>query len=156
MKIIFLDVDGVCNSGDFLWTDEHHALDQSDEQNWFDPAAVARLNRIIEVTGAVCVLSSTWRILHRLPEVRGFLSKAGFTGDLVDYTPGGGGPRGPQIRAWLDETKELGRWEVKSFVILDDDSDMGDLMPRLVQTSFQHGLQDEHVEAAIAMLNEVA
>ena len=39
------------------------------------------------------------------------------------------------------------------FVILDDDSDMAHLMPRLVRTSFDAGLTWEHANAAIAMLS---
>lgn len=152
MKIIFLDIDGVLNSGDFLWTDEHQKLDKSKNENWFDPAAVARLNRIIEATGAECVLSSTWRILHTIEEVEGFMKAAGFVGELVGKTPGGGGVRGPQIQEWLDMIRRWVLEEVDSFVILDDDSDMLHLMPHLVHTSFQHGLQDEHVERAIKML----
>lgn len=35
---------------------------------------------------------------------------------------------------------------------IDDDSDMEHLKRRLVQTSFYHGLQDEHVDQAIALL----
>ncbi len=152
MKVIFLDVDGVLNSLEFLAPIQQGARRLEDHE-WFDPAAVARLNRIVEATGADCVLSSTWRILHRMPDMRGFLKGAGFTGRLIDKTPGGGGQRGPQIQQWLDDTAAIGRHEVESFVILDDDSDMAHLLPHLVQTSFGDGLQDEHVERAIAMLN---
>ncbi len=153
MKIIFLDIDGVLNSGDFLWTPEHQALDQSDDRNWFDPAAVARLNRIIEATGAKCVLSSTWRILHTIEEMDGFMKAAGFTGAFIGKTSRFGSFRGEQIQEWLEGAVESGPDEVESFVILDDDSDMVHLTPYLVKTDFQHGLQDEHVERAIAMLS---
>jgi hypothetical protein len=42
---------------------------------------------------------------------------------------------------------------VESFVILDDDADMEHLLPRLVQTSMDDGLQDRHVEKAVEILN---
>jgi hypothetical protein len=44
--------------------------------------------------------------------------------------------------------------EVQSFVILDDDDDMGDLLPRLVHCKNYSGLTDERREEAIRMLND--
>jgi hypothetical protein len=41
---------------------------------------------------------------------------------------------------------------VERFVILDKEADMGDLSPRLVKTTWNDGLLDEHVDRAIAML----
>jgi hypothetical protein len=58
--------------------------------------------------------------------------------------------RGNEIQAWLDAVPV-----VKTFAILDDDSDMGHLLPFLVRTSGQTGLQPEHVEQAIKLLNGV-
>jgi hypothetical protein len=69
-------------------------------------------------------------------------------------TPGGiyaAEARGQEIQAWLDGAPRYGI-EVESFVILDDDSDMVHLADRLVKTSFETGLLDEHVDRAIAML----
>jgi hypothetical protein len=41
--------------------------------------------------------------------------------------------------------------EVESFVIIDDDADMGELLPYLVQTSGVHGLSDDKREEASLM-----
>ena len=40
----------------------------------------------------------------------------------------------------------------EAFVILDDVADMEHLDDRLVRTRFETGLEDEHVEAAVAIL----
>jgi len=42
---------------------------------------------------------------------------------------------------------------VESFVIIDDDSDMKPFMDKLVQTSFNKGLQQKYVDKAIQLLN---
>ena len=51
MKLIFLDVDGVLNSAEWLETN----------QGEIDPAKVRLLKQMIDATGAKVVLSSTWR-----------------------------------------------------------------------------------------------
>lgn len=60
------------------------------------------------------------------------------------------GYRGKEIKSWLDN------WNgdpVESFVIIDDDNDMNPFMDRLVQTSFNKGLQQKNVDKAIKLLN---
>ena len=62
-----------------------------------------------------------------------------------------GEPRGSEIQQWLThEASRHGR--VERFVILDDDQDMGSLSPWLVRTTWASGLQDCHVEQAVAVL----
>jgi hypothetical protein len=56
--------------------------------------------------------------------------------------------RGEEIQQWMGANGV----KPEDIAILDDDSDMGDLTPRLVQTTFQYGLLDEHVEWAIRLL----
>ena len=53
MKIIFLDIDGVCNCCDTK--ERFHGL------IGVDPILVARIKEIVDATGAEIVLSSTWR-----------------------------------------------------------------------------------------------
>jgi hypothetical protein len=154
-KVLFLDVDGVLNrhrpvgdDGRLIW------------ENWVHPELMARLNRIIDATGAVVVMSSTWRIGKRLADLRGGLGGVGFSGRLIGATPTGrcswhegmpcsAGHRGAEIAHWLSEHQ--GR--VGNFVILDDESDMGRLREHLVQVDWQSGLSDGDVERAIARLN---
>ena len=149
MKIIFLDFDGVLNSR--RWIEEHHHLFPDDHifmHENVDEQAVARVQKIIDATGAKIVISSTWRLLNSLEKLKKLLAAHGLSGEVIGVTPRGNrGERGDEIQTWVDENGPI-----ESFVILDDDSDMAHLMDKLVQTTFDLGLQDEHVDAAIQML----
>lgn len=137
--VVFLDFDGVLNS--HQWAKEHGGLKS------LDPRNIAVLNELLRRSGAKIVVSSTWR-LQGLGEVRRVLSKAGCIGEVIGVTPILTSVRGREIQAWLTEHSEL----VSSFVILDDDSDMEHLRPRLVKTSFDEGLQLHHLDVALAKL----
>lgn len=156
MKVVFLDFDGVVNSAEFFARES-----KADPGRDLDRDAVACVTRILEATGAVVVISSTWRIFHKLDELREILSAHGFRGEIIGKTPTHGYKpgsseelwmpyiaRGYEIQAWID-TQET---PPEAFVILDDDDDMVHLQDRLVLTSWETGLLDEHVAAAIAML----
>jgi hypothetical protein len=162
MKVIFLDIDGVLNSQVWMMT-------QPPTTNFLravDPSAVKLLYDLISRSGAVIVVSSTWRILNSLSNIRSILIEAGYPSPcpIIGKTPRLAGTvtrpfdghkigdrlvRGHEIQNWL-EKQPAG--SVESFVILDDDSDMAHLMPKLVNTSFETGLQPEHVERALIML----
>ena len=58
--------------------------------------------------------------------------------------------RGIEIQRWLNETK----YEIESFVILDDDSDMLHLSEKLVKTKGTRGLTEKEAKEAIDMLNK--
>lgn len=145
MKIIFLDFDGVLtNVKSFKRHSGIHAK--------ADPPTIAALNSIIERTGARIVVSSTWRLLFSLPDLRGLLAEWGMKGIVLDRTPEfPQRPRGDEIAHWIEEY-ETRRGEIESFVILDDDGDMGKLLPRLVQSEFESGLTPELAERAIEIL----
>lgn len=162
-KIVFLDCDGVVNSADYFERVKGTRPDPTNEDEMFagcvDPEAVKLLDEILERTGAKVVVSSTWRLCH---EGFGFITRALHWGSknqggpglihhrsFIDVTGSEGRVRGNQIDAWLKAHPG-----VKSFVILDDDSDMEPHMDKLVQTSWKHGLQREHVEQAVKMLGE--
>ena len=149
-KIIFLDIDGVLNSWDYMITLPVGM--ESTEANQIDPALVQNLNKIVDKTSAQVVLSSTWRILCRLPEMRQILRSRGAKIDLIDKTPRLYGHRGQEIQKWLDDAKNLGI-EVESFVILDDGNDMDHLSDRLVLIDPNIGLQDSDADKAIKLLS---
>jgi hypothetical protein len=154
VKILFLDIDGVLNSHDFLYRPGAAPFTTTRSDEKLDRAAVLRLNRLIAETGALVVVSSTWRHGCSRVELQEVLDRAGFMGVVRDKTPEwveGATERGHEIQAWLDEWNAA--VEVVSFVILDDDSDMAHLQHRLVQTKVQSGLLDHHVDRAITMLN---
>ncbi len=142
MRIIFLDFDGVLNSSKWL---------RQTDVVCFDPAAVARLAEIVRRTGARIVVTSTSRIMTRLSDMRGWLIDSGYPSPcpIIGATDCDGGFRSEQIARWLKSYGEIKH--IESFVILDDDSEAA-LNNRLVQTSFMNGLEDEHVERAVALL----
>jgi len=159
MKIVFLDFDGVLNSWAFFEMTKGARAEEgiTDLERWVrkvDPAAVAELDRICTTAGADVVVSSTWRQLHALADLRQILERRGFTGRIIGKTPRlpphgvRSCPRGLEIQEWLDATRR----PVESFVILDDDNDMEHLIDRLVLTSFRTGLTAGDADKAINVL----
>lgn len=155
MKVIFLDIDGVLNSASFMKArqKDFDTVDKSEEDRWLDmldQEAVNLLNKAVKATSANIVVSSTWRILHSAEKLSFFLKEKGFIGSIIDITPSfSGKPRGDEIQAWLDKN------QIDDFVIIDDDNDMGELSHRLVQTSWQTGIQQQHVDKIISMLSQL-
>ncbi len=168
MRVIFLDIDGVLNSAQYMhedidrwslgWTDGHKYLQM-------DPAAVKVLEAVYLATGAVLVISSTWRICCDLKEIETCLRKRGCHAEVVGITTtcsfdenGKRMYRGDQIQDWLsgiEQTMPRGYDTVESFVILDDDSDMEHLTPHLVQTDFKTGLTTEHFQQIVDKLGAI-
>lgn len=148
MRVIFLDIDGCLN--------DSFTVDRTPDGFYgIEAEKVERLNRIISATGAKVVVSSSWRIMHTLPEIEEFLREKGFSGEIVGMTPvGKKAPwesmrdRGDEILAWL-----MGNEAVESFVILDD----ADCDPfeedRHVRTDWESGLDETVVARAIEVLN---
>lgn len=157
MRILFLDFDGVLNSAKWFKESEHEREGVTNiyrrAELMLDPLAVQRLNKIVRATDCRIVVSSTWRIPYDLESLSIFLERRGFqgTGTLIDRTPVNrmkGNVRGHEIQEWLDHYPS----SVETFCILDDDSDMAHLMDRLVKTTWDEGLQDEHVQQVIELL----
>lgn len=156
--IIFLDIDGVLVTNDFYKRFRRQHGRHASTWNKLDTYAVSRINKIIEATGAVVVVSSTWRtkamrdgepgaetITTRLWRI---LRENGFKGVVVGITPYRGGElRGMEIQAWIDAYDFKG-----PFVIIDDGADMAHLIPYLVQTRFAVGVTEENVKQAIDVI----
>lgn len=161
MKIVFLDFDGVLNSHEYIRN--RAPENERGSRIGLDRVAVARVNRLLAETGAEVVVSSTWRHGKKRTQLCDILNDVGFVGvvrgmtpEWLTKTPGGiyaAKCRGEEIQAWLDNAAHIGH-DVESFVIVDDDSDMAHLAYRLIKTSFETGLLDEHVDRAIGMLRE--
>ncbi len=155
MCVVFLDIDGVLNNRLHLLG--LVGLCRSDFRLMIDPEKVELLNMILRATGAVIVVSSSWRHGRSLDELRMILADRGLRGDVIDVTPDasvlkgpaphGGWMRGHEIEAWLDAHPTH-----SEFVVLDDDDDMAGVQDHLIQTSFDDGLTLEHVEQAIKVL----
>lgn len=151
MKILFLDVDGVLN---------HRAIYQPGNSAPLCPHAIERLHQVVAATGCSVVLSSTWRKEPRLVERlrgEGVLQAAHPDYRTKDRAPSrmrgspflAGGLRGKEIAEWLSRHPEVAR-----FAIVDDDADfLHGQMAYFVQTNFDTGLQNDHVERLVAILN---
>jgi hypothetical protein len=181
MRILFLDFDGVLNSVDWAErrpSKEEFAREMGvsperydhDRLTWalrsVDPDAVAALNEIVNRTRARVVISSTWRTMYPLTKLEWILRRRGLEHHLIGTTPCGwdmlerGGmlprpegerrvTRGDEIRAWIRTLDAPVHND--DIVIVDDDSDMGELMPRLFQTDAAFGLREHHVDQVVAM-----
>jgi hypothetical protein len=148
--ILFLDIDGVLNSARFL-RENPGAFDGRLLSQMLDPSAVGRLQQLALATDADVVISSSWRIVFPLTSIAEALAVHGFTGRIVGATGTGRNRkslRGLEIQAWL----EADRSAQDKICILDDDSDMGPMLPFLVKTTFEEGLLDEHVDQALRLL----
>lgn len=147
--VVFLDVDGVLNR-EVVGAPE------------LEPRLLALLSDLLARTGAVVVLTSSWRYDRTPAEMQAMLTAAGCPAAVVGATPtaledvnvpwGSTRERGDEIMTWLEEHPGL----VASYVVLDDMDDMRGVTRRLVRTDSQVGLTSEHAERAVRMLLEDA
>ncbi|PCC67738.1 hypothetical protein SAMN02745121_02374 [Nannocystis exedens] len=141
-KVIFLDIDGVMND---LGTKSA----RSGLAGWLDPDHVAVLNEVVRATGAVVVLSSSWRLAMPLDALRLAFAEAGCVAELLDVTPDlDRARRGREIAAWLAVQPE----PPVRYAILDDSFDMPELPGKLVKTSREVGLTAREVPRLLALL----
>lgn len=140
MKIIFLDVDGVLRT-------QRSILGKYETPNRVDPECITQLNRITTTTKAKIVVSSSWR-QGGFKYITGLLKLWGVTSRVISITPVFLSLcRGTEIKTWF-KNKEL-NYQNESFVILDDDNDMEELTPYLLQSNFDVGLTKELADEAI-------
>ena len=161
MKVIFLDIDGVLNTGRLTMhiSQDWKKIDREDEfGQFFDSDAIYFLSHIINETGAEIVISSTWKY-NGLDSLVSMWKGRKLPGNVIDTTPNiraknnlpfkERAERGNEIRAYLDIHPE-----VESYVIIDDDDDMLEYqMPFFVQTNPLYGITDREAESAIRVLN---
>jgi hypothetical protein len=157
VKIIFLDFDGVlCNRESI---EAGYKARQSPEDDPYGAHAdcVAAFNHIIEETGALIVVSSSWRYIG-LAAIQSTLKRWGIKGEVIDITPKLSWretnlipwSRGAEIKKWLDNTT----LPISSFIIIDDDSDIQPLLDRHIHTVSEIGLTMTEAVRAISMLNK--
>ena len=157
MKAIFTDVDGVLNT--------YKTKEMFRGYIGIDIKRLEKLKEIVDATGAVIVLSSTWRLGynkdgHELQDhaeyVKEKFDSVGLK--IYDVTPDlghNGIYRGQEIKQWLSEHED-----VENFIIIDDenfDFSYEKLGSRWIQTQYYRGdggIQPKHVKRAIKMLNE--
>lgn len=159
MKVIFLDFDGVLCNRESINAGYKARTAPGQDPYRAHPDCVAALNRIIEQTGAVIVVSSTWRkCKNPRATMAETLKRWNVNGTVIDVTPELCGAeynykrRGSEIQLWLDTYT---RHKIESFVILDDDADMGNLGHHLVRCDMGVGLTVADADKAIVMLNAI-
>lgn len=173
MKVIFLDIDGVLNSGDFMWIS--HSLRRIQQTkagipfkypnkssqptrdefgNLFDPRCVLCLKTIIEATDAKIVISSTWRKAG-LTQMQKLWEYRNLPGEVIGITPSemdgfiGDGCRLSEINEYLHHHPEITQW-----AIIDDDPICEDSksIKEYVETTNQFGLDYFAVKKVISLL----
>lgn len=128
-KLIFLDIDGVLNNFAMSYSDEYYKLinNISTIRGRLSSTNIKNLNYITDKTGAKIVISSSWRVLSDLDEMRDILANAGVTGEIIGVTPelGSDTLRGNEIHRYIKDNYSVGDYQQKlRYVILDDDSDI--------------------------------
>ena len=143
-KFIFLDIDGVLNTDDFI----EKSVQQtgwggtfSDPMDHLDPSKIAILNRVVTETNADIVLSTAWRTKLGAAKTADVLLDAGLNARIVGATPDRFEvtrkmsmhiPRWIEIHHFLEHTTR----KFSNFVIVDDRDDAGG---NCVQTATTRG-----------------
>ena len=104
MKVIFVDVDGVLNSDDFI--------DSVKGKQDIDIKTVLLLKRAIEETGAKIVMDTSFRYTQSFFKVQEMLLQNGI---MFDKTPFIDNERGKEIKQYLS-----GRRGIEDYILLDD------------------------------------
>jgi len=163
MKVVFLDIDGVLNNQQYV-AFRHNALGDvngyggfvpagevptQDNIKW-DPTNAKYLKALLDLTGAVVVISSSWRISFDIDDFKVMFSLYDLPPDvIIGVTPRTySGFRGREVDMWLADHPD-----VTHHVILDDCSDFSTDQP-LVKTDDMYGLTHDDVMLAVAYLNE--
>ena len=142
MKVIFVDVDGVLNSDDFI--------DSVKGKQDIDIKTVLLLKRAIEETGAKIVMDTSFRYTQSFLKVQEMLLQNGI---MFDKTPFIDNERGKEIKQYLSKHKDI-----EDYILLDDvvfpDFDDG-LLNHLIKMDDTNtrgigkGLQEKDVEEII-------
>ena len=147
MKIIILDIDGVCN--DACTTTKH--VSEGRVYDGVDKEKIDLLKKIIDATGAKIILSSTWR---KYKDSREYLFKEmgeRLASCVIGQTPDFGFHlRADEIESWLNDHPE-----VTKFIVLDDQDseDLERFGSSFIQTKMSTGLTEEDAVKCIEKLS---
>lgn len=156
MKVIFLDIDGVLNSGEYMIEIKDCRHSMSAAQKMVDMSCLRNLRRIVDETGARIVVTSSVRKEPEFNEFKEYISHEGLRVHDVTLDFGDSGiHRGDEIREWLKKHSQ----ELERFVILDDDTfpDFNELQEYCIQPRFHgnRGIEEKHVQMAIERLGSI-
>lgn len=163
-KIIFLDFDGVLNTGYYQGLLKYQGQPWQDEYGaFFDPNAVKQLKRIIDATGAEIVVESSWKYLG-LDAMKELWKVRNLPGKIIDITPSSVSDdyllnadldsmhlcKGMEIAFWISE---YGSQDTR-YVIIDDECVVLDSQaPYFIKTDSHKGLTNDQADKAIYILN---
>lgn len=145
MKVLFLGIDGVLNSSQFICGVKIHEFKYS---NLIDPNTVYLLNKITSDTNASIVISSSWKenedIYHTLYDAK-------VSAPIIGKTPSlGNVDREHEIFKWLEGYPS----PLHGMAIIDNSFDMKNLIHYSVKTNAEVGLTYVEVFKAIDILNK--
>lgn len=151
MKVVFLDIDGVLNSEDYVYSYREYGIA-------IDPTRMVLLKQIIDQTNAKIVLSTSWREhWEKAPNECGKIGLqinsifSQYNLEILDKTPNLRTRREQEIWYWLNKNPQ-----VKNFVVLDDMFLCAEFLDgHFIKTSNHFdGLDEADVEKAIGILNK--
>lgn len=151
MKVVFLDIDGVLNSEDYVYSCREYGIA-------IDPTRMVLLKQIIDKTNAKIVLSTSWREhWEKTPNECGKIGLqinsifSQYNLEILDKTPNLRTRREQEIWYWLNKHPQ-----VKNFIVLDDMFLCAEFLDgHFIKTSNHFdGLDEADVEKAIGILNK--
>ena len=167
-KYLFLDFDGVLNTGSYSKQIKREGIDPFDEYGaMFDPEAIANLKHIVDQTRCKIVLSTTWRN-EGIMRMRELWEERDLPGEIYSMTPillsisfqdtvngdiMGSSLRGAkalEIKAWLFQY--AGR-DYRYVILDDEDYFFPQQQEHLVLTDEKDGLTKRKAQKAIWILN---
>lgn len=160
MNYLFLDIDGVLNTGRYSDYLVGNGLCETDADGYlFDPEAVQNLEHIIDATDAKIIITSTWRLDG---DMQALWRNRDIAGEVIGITPtllrekGVGkfrcwfGDRGMEIDKWLQDNATA----PYKYAILDDEDDYLEAQSdHLVLTDQMTGITKEVADKVISLLD---
>lgn len=151
MKVLFLDFDGVLNTQDYR--DSYGSMGAG-----IDKSKMPLLKRLVDTTDAkIVIITSLREYWDKNPEKCDYFGKvinetfAEYGLEIYDKTPvSDSGKRSDEILEWIVAKGHV--VGLTNYVVIDD----GDIITNFLTKNFvqpKDGLEDEHVEKAIEILN---
>lgn len=153
--IVFLDIDGVVETiywekaedGSYSYNVHKYGHEELNNKQ-----AIGWLNELFNKVPYDIVITSTWRYKISKDDFQELFIRSGFNPEIkiLDTTPILYQQRGLEIKQWINDHNFKGK-----FIIIDDDSDMCELLPFLVRTDCQLGFTIYDYQKALSMLGFV-
>lgn len=156
-KVVFTDIDGVLRPFKYteaceaVWKENGLCKTRDEYGYYFAPWSIDALRYILSVTGAYIVVSSDWR-KNGLQSIKEMWALRGlpFPERILGVTPILQTTRGHEISAWLNDHPKT-----KSYVIIDDISDMGpNHEGHFIEINKKYGLNMQIAETCIETLKK--